>query len=157
MRGIGKIGDIFAWRGVTDSPHVTDDMDCVDKLVARVASSDEGFVFANVVDFDMLWGHRNDAAGLEAFDARVPELVAALVPGDLLVLTSDHGCDPTTPSTDHSREHALLLTAVAGSGRATDLGTRATFADVGATVLDFYGLSSRCRRGTSFLADIAGT
>jgi phosphopentomutase len=161
VRGVGKIGDIFAWRSVCESPHVTDNMDAVDKLVGEIARDEPGFVFANLVDFDMLWGHRNDApayaAGLEAFDARVPEILGALVDGDLLIITSDHGCDPTTPSTDHSREYALLLALVAG-GRTTGapLGTRTTFADVGETVLDFYGLAGSCGRGTSFLGELRG-
>jgi phosphopentomutase len=161
VHGVGKIGDIFAWRGVRESPHVTDNMDAVDKLLAEITDDEPGFVFANLVDFDMLWGHRNDApayaAGLEAFDSRLPEILAALVPGDLLVITSDHGCDPTTPSTDHSREYALLLALVAG-GRSpgTALGTRSTFADIGATVLDLYGLAGACGHGTSFLAELRG-
>jgi len=155
VRGIGKIGDIFCWRGVTDSPHVTDNMDGFGKLVERVASDEPGFVFANLVDFDMLWGHRNEVAayarGLEAVDARMPELLAAMVPGDLLLITSDHGCDPTTSGTDHSREYTLLLAKECGVDRGVDLGTRTGHGDIGETVLDFYGLSGACGRGTSFL------
>ena len=158
VRGIGKIGDIFCWRAVTDSPHVTDNMDGFDKLVARVASAEPGFVFANLVDFDMLWGHRNDveayARGLEAVDARMPELLGVMVEGDLLIITSDHGCDPTTPSTDHSREYTLLLARVGGVDRGVDLGTRGGHGDIGETVLDFYGLSGACGRGTSFLGAV---
>jgi phosphopentomutase len=156
--GVGKIGDIFCWRGVSDSAHVTDNMDAFDKLVEAVAGAQPGFVFANLVDFDMLWGHRNDvggyAKGLEEVDVRMPELLEAMVTGDLLVITSDHGCDPTTPSTDHSREHALLLAKVAGVDRGVDLGCREGFADVGESVLDFYGLSGACGRGTSFLGAV---
>lgn len=156
--GVGKIGDIFAWRGVTSSPHVTDNMDCFDKLLAEVRRPEVGFVFANLVDFDMLWGHRNDAVayarGLEAVDARMPELLGAMEPGDLLIVTADHGCDPTTPSTDHSREHAPIIAKVKGVDAGVDLGVRASFADVGATVLDFYGLAgSRCP-GRSFLEEV---
>ena len=81
----------------------------------------------------------------------MPELLEAMIPGDLLVITSDHGCDPTMPGTDHSREYALLLAKVDGVDRGTDLGTRTTFGDIGETVLDFYGLSGACGRGTSFL------
>jgi phosphopentomutase len=161
VRGIGKIGDIFDWQSVCTSPHVTDNMDAVDKLLEAIAATEESpvFVFANLVDFDMLWGHRNDpaayGAGLEAFDERLPEILAALAPGDLLVITSDHGCDPTTASTDHSREHALLLALLEGGREpGAPLGTRGTFADVGATVLDFYGLAGACGHGESFLGTL---
>jgi phosphopentomutase len=156
--GIGKIGEVFAWRGICASPHSTDNMDGFDHLVERVAGPESGFVFANLVDFDMIWGHRNDvegyARGLEAVDARMPELLDAMAPGDLLVITADHGCDPTTPSTDHSREHTPLLAKVKGVDRGVALGTRATFGDIGETVLDFYGLAGRCGRGTSFLSEV---
>jgi phosphopentomutase len=156
--GIGKIGEIFAWRGICESPHSTDNMDGFDHLVDRVASPDPGFVFANLVDFDMVWGHRNDAEGyargLEAVDARMPELIDAMVPGDLLIVTADHGCDPTTPSTDHSREHTPLIAKVKDVEAGVALGTRETFADIGETVLDFFGLAGTCGRGTSFLAEV---
>ncbi|MBE0416465.1 MAG: phosphopentomutase [Coriobacteriia bacterium] len=156
--GIGKIGEIFAWQGVCESPHVTDNMDGFSKLVKRVNSDTPGFVFANLVDFDMLWGHRNDAEGygrgLEAVDARMPELLSAMIDGDLLIITADHGCDPTMPSTDHSREHTPLIAKLKGIDRGVDLGTRATFSDIGETVLDFYRIPGRCGRGTSFLAEV---
>lgn len=156
--GIGKIGEIFAWRGICESPHSTDNMNGVDHLIERVASDIPGFVFANLVDFDMVWGHRNDAEGyargLEAVDARMPELLGAMIDGDLLVVTADHGCDPTTPSTDHSREYTPLIAHVAGVDRGVDLGTRATFSDIGETVLDFYGLAGACGRGESFLSAV---
>jgi phosphopentomutase len=153
--GVGKIGDIFAWEGITSSPHVTDNMDGFDHLVREVSRPEPGFVFCNLVDFDMLWGHRNDAAayaaGLEAVDRRMPELLDAMVDGDLLVITADHGCDPTTASTDHSREYTPLIAKVKGVDAGVDLGVRATFGDIGETVLDFYGLRDRCGRGESFL------
>ncbi len=156
--GVGKIGDIFAWRGVTSSPHVTDNMDGFTRLVGEVARPEQGFVFANLVDFDMLWGHRNDAEayarGLEDVDRRMPELLDAMAEGDLLIITADHGCDPTTDSTDHSREHTPLIAKIKGVDRGVALGTRATFADVGETVLDFYGLAGSCGRGTSFLREV---
>jgi len=158
--GVGKIGDIFAWQGIASSPHVTDNMDGFTKLVEEVMRAEQGFVFANLVDFDMLWGHRNDARayadGLEAVDARMPELLDAMIEGDLLIITADHGCDPTTPSTDHSREHAPLIAKVKGVDEGVDLGTRTTFGDVGETVLDFYALPDRCGRGRSFLAEARG-
>ncbi len=153
--GVGKIGDIFAWQGITSSPHVTDNMDGFDHLLTEVGRPEPGFVFCNLVDFDMLWGHRNDARayadGLEAVDRRMPELLDAMIDGDLLIITADHGCDPTTSSTDHSREHTPLLAKIKGVDRGVPLGTRSTFGDIGETVLDFYGLRDRCGRGTSFL------
>ncbi|HEY5506592.1 MAG TPA: phosphopentomutase, partial [Coriobacteriia bacterium] len=158
--GIGKIGEIFAWRGICASPHSTDNMNGFDHLLERVGDGESGFVFANLVDFDMIWGHRNDvegyARGLEQTDARMPELLSAMHDGDLLIVTADHGCDPTTPSTDHSREYTPLLAKVKGVDAGVALGIRATFADIGETVLDFYGLAGRCGRGTSFLAEVRG-
>ena len=156
--GIGKIGEIFAWRGICESPHSTDNMNGFDHLRDRVGDGESGFVFANLVDFDMVWGHRNDvegyARGLEELDARIPELLDAMPEGSLLIITADHGCDPTTPSTDHSREYTPLIAKVRGVDTGVALGTRATFADIGETVLDFYGLSGKCGRGTSFLAEV---
>jgi phosphopentomutase len=159
--GIGKIGEIFAWRGICESPHSEDNMHGFDNLVKRVSDqADNGFVFANLVDFDMVWGHRNDAhgyaRGLEAVDDRIPELLDAMIDGDLLVITADHGCDPTTPSTDHSREYTPLLVCVKGARGGGTLGTRTTFADIGETVLDFYGHAGACGRGTSFLGQVRG-
>jgi len=160
--GIGKIGEIFAWRGICESPHSEDNMHGFDNLVRRVADdTDNGFVFANLVDFDMIWGHRNDVAGyargLEAVDARIPDLAAAMIDGDLLIVTADHGCDPTTPSTDHSREYTPLVAWRKGAAGGKDLGIRSTFADIGETVLDFYGMSGACGRGTSFLHDVGSS
>jgi phosphopentomutase len=159
--GIGKIGEIFAWRGICESPHSENNMHGFDNLVRRVTDdTDNGFVFANLVDFDMIWGHRNDvegyARGLEAVDARMPDLLGAMIDGDLLIITADHGCDPTTASTDHSREHTPLIAHVKGVDRGVSLGTRSTFADIGETVLDFYGLAGRCGRGVSFLPEVVG-
>ncbi len=160
--GIGKIGEIFAWRGICESPHSENNMHGFDNLLARVRdTADNGFVFANLVDFDMIWGHRNDvegyARGLEAVDARMPELVEAMRDGDLLIITADHGCDPTTSSTDHSREYTPLIVHVKGVDTGVDLGERSTFADIGETVLDFYGLAGACGRGTSFLSEVRRT
>ncbi|MDO8987782.1 MAG: phosphopentomutase, partial [Coriobacteriia bacterium] len=157
--GIGKIGEIFAWRGICESPHSENNMHGFDNLLARVRDeSDNGFVFANLVDFDMIWGHRNDyagyAAGLEQVDARIPELLDAMLPGDLFILTADHGCDPTTESTDHSREYTPLIAYMKGVSKGHPLGIRETFSDIGETVLDFYGMAGRCGEGTSFLSDV---
>src|SRR6185295_8863447 len=130
-------------------------MDLVDRTLDAMRDTGRGLVFSNLVDFDMLYGHRNDVEGyaraLEEFDARLPELRAAMRPGDLFVLTADHGCDPTTPSTDHSREYVPVLAFgpnVAG-GRA--LGTRETMADIGRTIAENFGV--RLDAGTSFLGD----
>jgi phosphopentomutase len=138
--GVGKIGDIFAGQDVDTSRPTTSNghgIAVTTELLRTVP--DRSFVFVNLVETDMLWGHRNDPRGfadaLEEFDAGLPEMLAALRHGDLLILTSDHGCDPTTPSTDHSREHALLLAHMPGApmiGRRHD---GDTFADVGATVM----------------------
>ena len=159
--GIGKIGEIFAWQGICSSPHSENNMHGFDNLLKRVSDdSDAGFVFANLVDFDMVWGHRNDvegyARGLEAVDARMPELFDAMHEGDLFILTADHGCDPTTESTDHSREYTPLIACVKGVPSGAALGIRSTFADIGETILDFYGIPGRCGRGTSFLAEVRG-
>jgi len=156
--GIGKIGEIFAWQGVCESPHTIGNMDGFSRLVERVASDDSGFVFANLVDFDMIWGHRNDAegfaGGLRDVDARMPELLDTMGMGDLLIITADHGCDPTTSSTDHSREYTPLIAYLKGVDRGVSLGVRSTFADIGATLLDFYGLEAKRARGVSFLDEV---
>jgi phosphopentomutase len=140
VHGVGKISDIFAGRDIDSSRPTTSNGHGIAVTTELLrALPDHSFVFTNLVETDMLWGHRNDPRGfadaLEEFDAGLPDILAALRHGDLLVLTSDHGCDPTTPSTDHSREYALLLAHIPG---APLLGIRhdgSTFADVGATVL----------------------
>jgi phosphopentomutase len=155
--GIGKIGDVFAGRGVTEDLHTEGNADGLARTAQVLDRLDRGLVFANLVDFDMLYGHRNDPAGfaraLAQLDAALPGLEARLRPGDLLAITADHGCDPTTASTDHSREHVPLLVRVPGR-RGAPLGTRPTFADLGATVADYFGLPPEV--GTSFLAEITG-
>lgn len=148
---VGKVDDLFAGRGIS-GVHTADNADGLRAVQDWLASGD-GFCFANLVDFDQLYGHRNDAAGfdgaLRAFDAAVPSLCAALRPHDLMFLTADHGNDPTTPSTDHAREHVPLL--VCGPrARPVALGTRATFADLGATVGEWFGVSTGA--GTSCLS-----
>lgn len=150
--GVGKVDDLFAGRSIT-SQHTQDNAEGVAAIRQWLAGPARGFCFANLVDFDQLYGHRNDVAGfqgaLEAFDRALPALLADLREDDLLFITADHGNDPTTPSTDHARERVPLL--VAGpSVRGGPLGTRETFSDLGATVADWFGLSWR-GRGTSFL------
>ncbi len=154
--GVGKIPDIFDHEGITDEIHTEGNADGLAKTEALLERVDHGLVFVNLVDFDMLYGHRNDPQGyaraLEEMDRALPRILGKLRPGELAALTADHGCDPTTPSTDHSREYVPLL--VHGPGRGGgELGTRASFADLGATVADFYGL--RARVGRSFLRELA--
>ncbi|QJR35288.1 phosphopentomutase [Gemmatimonas groenlandica] len=150
--GVGKVDDLFAGRGIT-SRHTVDNAEGVSALLEWLNSAPRGFCFANLVDFDQLFGHRNDVRGfqgaLEAFDRALPSLLAALREDDLLFITADHGNDPTTPSTDHARERVPVLVAGARV-RGGSVGERDTFSDLGATVADWFGLSWR-GRGTSFL------
>jgi phosphopentomutase len=135
--GVGKIGDIFAGCDIDESHPTKSNIDGIQQTEKLLQELDEGFVFVNLVETDSLWGHRNDPVNfhrcLQDFDRRLPDLLEALRPGDLLIVTSDHGCDPTTPSTDHSREHAMLLAYVAGRNAAGRVHA-GEFADVGATV-----------------------
>jgi phosphopentomutase len=153
---IGKIEDLFAGRGITYAVHTTSDDDGMDQVDAQMNRVDGGLIFANLVDFDTQYGHRNDVAGyaanLERFDARLAALLPQLREDDLLVVTADHGNDPTTPSTDHAREYVPLLVTGTRVGRA-DLGTRQTFADLGQTLADVFGVS-RLAHGASFLGNI---
>jgi phosphopentomutase len=140
--GVGKIGDIFAGSDIDESLPTKSNIDGIQQTERLLRELDEGFVFVNLVETDMLWGHRNDPVNfhrcLQDFDYRLPDLLDALRPGDLLVVTSDHGCDPTTPSTDHSREYALLLAYVEGRNAAGRI-YEGEFADVGATVNAWLG------------------
>jgi phosphopentomutase len=160
-QGVGKVDDLFAGRGIS-SHHTADNRDGIARIQAWIGGSGNpqvshsGFLFANLVDFDQLYGHRNDVAGfygaLRHFDAALPGLLAGLRDGDLLAITADHGNDPTTPSTDHARERVPLL--VTGRGvNAVSLGDRTTFSDLGATIAEWFGISFR-GRGTSFLQEI---
>jgi phosphopentomutase len=140
VHGVGKIGDIFAGRDVDHSKPTTSNAHGIAVTTDLLRSVPDGsFVFVNLVETDMLWGHRNDPRGfadaLEEFDAGLPDMLAALRHGDLILLTSDHGCDPTTPSTDHSREHGLLVAHIPGAPLVSSRHDGDTFADVGATVL----------------------
>jgi phosphopentomutase len=142
VHGVGKISDIFAGCDIDESHPTKSNVDGIAQTERLLRELDDGFVFVNLVETDMLWGHRNDPVNfhrcLQDFDRRLPDLLDALRPGDLFILTSDHGCDPTTPSTDHSREHALLLAYVEGryAGGAKHDGD---FGDVGATVNAWLG------------------
>jgi phosphopentomutase len=153
--GVGKIPDIFDRRGITDEIHTEGNADGLAKTEALLDRLDHGLVFVNLVDFDSLYGHRNDPVGyaraLEEMDRALPRLFDKLRPGEVAALTADHGCDPTTPSTDHSREYVPLLVHAPGRGGG-GLGTRGSFADLGASVADFFGVRSEA--GTSFLGDL---
>jgi phosphopentomutase len=154
---IGKIEDLFAGRGVTSAVHTASDDEGMDGVERQMVGIDRGLIFANLVDFDSRFGHRNDvggyAANLERFDARLATLLPLLKPDDLLIITADHGNDPTTPSTDHSREHVPLLVAGAHVRAGADLGTRTTFADLGQTLAEVFGVGPLAH-GTSFLDQI---
>jgi phosphopentomutase len=129
VMGVGKIEDIFAHRGLSQSVHSPNNMACIDQTLAYMKGSRGGLIFTNLVDFDMLWGHRNDpqgyASGLQDFDRRLPEIMDTMMAQDILFLTADHGNDPTTPSTDHSREYVPLLAYGNAVKPGVDLGTRA--------------------------------
>jgi len=141
--GIGKIGDIFAMRGLTSSRRTLSNRDGMEKALAAAAEDFNGLCFINLVDFDASFGHRNDAAGyaraLNRFDRWLPRLLQALRPDDLLMITADHGCDPATDSTDHSREYVPLL-VYGEKVRPVNLGTSATFACIGQTAADCLGI-----------------
>jgi phosphopentomutase len=159
VMGVGKIEDIFAHRGLSQSVHSPNNMACVDQTLAFMKESQRGLIFTNLVDFDMLWGHRNNpqgyASGLEDFDRRLPEIMEAMTAQDILFLTADHGNDPTTPSTDHSREYVPLLAYGSMVKSGVNLGTRETFADLGATVAELLGIEP-LSFGTSFAEEILG-
>jgi phosphopentomutase len=144
--GVGKIPDIFAGRGIARALGGTTNRECLAATLQGMAELDRGLLFTNLVETDMLWGHRNDTAGyaraLEEIDAHVPALLDGLRPGDRLVFCADHGCDPTTPSMDHSREHVPLLVTGRGGRFGLDLGVRDTLADVAATVAASFGVEN---------------
>jgi len=155
--GVGKIWDIFAGRGVPTSIHSEGNADGMRLTLETLATLERGLLFVNLVDFDMLYGHRNDVAGfaraLGELDAWLPKLEAALRPGDAVFITADHGNDPTTPGTDHTRERVPLL-GVGPAVRPVPLGTRARFCDLGQTIAEGFGLPP-LPQGESFLSVIA--
>lgn len=158
--GVGKIHDIYNGRGVGNYVTTKNNTDGMAKIRSGLASEPRGLIFANLVDFDMLYGHRKDVEGfarsLEEFDRLLGSLLESLRAEDLLLITADHGCDPdpVNPTTDHSREYVPILTYSPGGGAGVDLGTRTTLADMGQTVAGNFGGS--IPHGTSFLQDIAG-
>ena len=146
--GVGKIEDIFAHEGLTQSDHAAGNPACMDALIRFMKTDFNGLCFTNLVDTDSVYGHRNNPEGfagaLEEFDARLAEMEALLQPGDLMIITADHGCDPCfLQSTDHSREYIPIMAWTPGMTEGTDLGTRATFADIGATCAEWLGLPER--------------
>ena len=155
--GVGKIYDIFAGQGITEMVRNKSNADGMEHTLHYAAQDFEGLCFVNLVDFDMLYGHRNDvdgyAAALTEFDGQLRKLLPMLKEDDLLFITADHGCDPSTPSTDHSREHVPLLAYGAKIKAAYNLGTRSTYADLAATVAEYFGVKANIA-GTSFLREI---
>lgn len=156
--GIGKIGDLFAHRGLSREVKTANNNEVMDSLLRELDQTGRGLIFANLVDFDMLWGHRNDAAsfarGLEDFDRWLPGFIAPLHNDDLLIITADHGCDPTlTDATDHTREYVPLLAFSPSINTAVNLGTRETFSDIAVTVAENFRLDSSFP-GKSFFKDI---
>ena len=154
---IGKVRDLFAGRGIARAIPTKSDSEGVDRLIDIIRSDGSGLVFINLVDFDTLYGHRNDVEGyannLERFDERLGQVLPALQESDLLIITADHGNDPTTPSTDHSREHVPILIAGSRVRAGVSLGTRSTFADLGQTLAANFGVGPLAF-GTSFLEEI---
>src|SRR5579871_1344678 len=153
---VGKIFDVFLGRGIGDHEKTKTNADGMAKTLTAMNELDRGLIFVNLVDFDMLYGHRNDVDGyaraLEEVDAWLPSLESALRPDDLLILTADHGCDPTTPSTDHSREYVPLLAYGKCARHGVNLGVRATLSDIGQTVADNFGTT--IGNGVSFLQQL---
>jgi phosphopentomutase len=154
---IGKVEDLFAGRGITTAFHTKSDDDGMNELERQMTQVDRGLIFTNLVDFDSQYGHRNDAMGyadnLERFDARLGMLLPQLKDDDLLIVTADHGNDPTTASTDHSREYVPLIAAGSRVRAGADLGTRQTFSDLAQTLAELFGVG-RMRHGSSFLRDL---
>ncbi len=150
---IGKIMDLFAMRGITKAEHTQGNKDGIEKTIKAIKEISTGLIFTNLVDFDMLYGHRNNIEGyaraLEEFDAYLPEIMENLKEDDILIITADHGCDPSTPSTDHSREYIPILIYGKQLKQNVNLGICSTYADISATVLDLLSLPE-LKYGKSF-------
>ncbi len=155
---VGKIIDIFAGRGFSQSHRTKNNAEGCERLLKLAAEDFRGLCFVNLVDFDMTYGHRNDvsgyAAAMTAFDAELARFLPMMREDDVLIITADHGCDPSTPSTDHSREYTPMLIYGKGIKSGVDLGTRASFADIAATVAELLGVDKDCLAGESFLGDV---
>jgi phosphopentomutase len=156
VHSVGKIFDVFLGRGIRESDKTKNNGDGMAKTLSALDETPEGLIFVNLVDFDQQYGHRNDVEGygaaLEEFDTWLPQLEGALAEDDLAVLTADHGCDPTVPGTDHTREYVPLLAAGRKVPRGADLGLRASLSDIGQTLAANFG--ARLMHGTSFLPQI---
>lgn len=154
---IGKIEDLFTGRGITRAIHTNGNTDGIEKTIYEIKNADEELVFVNLVDFDMLYGHRNNIEGyakaLEEFDRKLPEIISSLREDDLLIITADHGNDPSTPSTDHSREYIPILAYGKSLKQNVDIGIRETYSDISATILDLFELPS-LPNGKSFKDEI---
>ena len=155
---VGKIFDIFAGQGFTENHPTTSNQDGMEKTLAIAKRDFHGLCFVNLVDFDMVYGHRNDVEGyaraMTEFDARLGELLPLLREEDILIITADHGCDPSTPSTDHSREYTPMLAYGKQLKEGVNLGTRESFADIGATIMEWFALPKGKLTGASFLKEI---
>ncbi|MBD3223615.1 MAG: phosphopentomutase [Caldithrix sp.] len=155
--GIGKINDLYALKGITENLYTKSNQEGMETIIKAMHQYQDGFIMANLVDFDMLWGHRNDPRGfyrgLQEFDDWLNQLLSVLKDDDLVIITSDHGNDPTTPSTDHSREYVPVLAFGPTYKKDVNLGIRRTFADLQATVADYFHIEST-GWGTSFLPEI---
>lgn len=151
---IGKIKDIFAGRGITHAVHTSSNIEGIEQTIKCISDNNEGLIFTNLVDFDMLYGHRNNVEGyakaLEEFDREVPDIIETMRNEDLLIITADHGCDPTTGSTDHSREYVPILLYGKNIKSGVNIGTRKTFADIAATVSHIFDIKN-VGKGNSFL------
>jgi len=156
VAGVGKIEDIFANVGLTKSNHTTDNDSTITATIDYIKQDFDGLVFANLIDFDMLYGHRNNVLGykeaLEALDKRIPEILEVLSEDDVVLFTADHGCDPTTISTDHSREYVPILVYGNSITAGADIGIRKSFSDIAATIGDFFGVA--WNTGDSFYKQI---
>ncbi len=156
VAGVGKIEDIFANVGLTMSNHTRDNDSCITATIDYIKQDFDGLVFSNLVDFDMLYGHRNNVKGykeaLEALDKRVPEILAAMSKGDIIIFTADHGCDPTTDSTDHSREYIPILAYGSKVKAGASIGIRNSFSDIAATAAEYFNI--KWNTGKSFYKEI---
>ncbi|MCY6483132.1 phosphopentomutase [Clostridium aestuarii] len=157
VMAVGKIEDIFCGQGITEAIHTKDNMDGVDQTLNYMKQNKKGIIFTNLVDFDMKWGHRNNVKdygrGLEEFDARLPEILDAMQESDVLFINADHGCDPTRPGTDHTREYVPFLAYGKTLKADVNLGTRKTFSDIGQTTAEILSVEP-IRYGESFLEEI---
>jgi phosphopentomutase len=157
VAAVGKIGSIFCHRGTTEELPAGNNAASLDQTLRALGGAESGLIFTNLVDFDMLYGHRNDVEGyaraLEQFDRRLPEIQSAMRDDDLLIITADHGCDPGDLSTDHTREYVPVLAWGRSARRGVDLGTLGSLADVGQTIAENFGLE--IQSGRSFLGRIA--